>query len=140
MENDLMLFGINPKDIYKCWAKVERPIKSALKYGDGKYKSSDIECFLKTHEMQLWVIIDKKGTMKAVIVTQIVSYPQKKVMFFILIHGVKFGDWKHFIDDFTAFAKSHGCTAIEGYGRPGWERKISDIGFTKVHTVYSLPI
>lgn len=138
--DDLLLFGISPDDIPKCWNKVERPIQNALKYSDGKYNILDIECLLKTHEMQLWVIIDKSGIMKAVIVTQVVSYPQKKVMFFVLIHGVKFGDWKHFIDDFTSFAKSHGCSSIEGYGRPGWEKKISDIGFSKIHTVYSLPI
>lgn len=140
MQNELSLFGINPKDIHRCWAKVERPIQNALKYGDGKYSLSDIEVALKLHEMQLWVVIDKLGGMKAVIITQIVCYPNKKVMFFLLIQGVKFGDWKHFIADFTTFAKSHGCTSIEGYGRPGWEKKITDIGFNKVHTVYSLPI
>lgn len=138
--DELMLFGINPSDIHKCWLKIEKPIQNALKYSDGKYNIADIECSLKTHEMQLWVIVDKIGSMKAVIITQIVSYPQKKVMFFVLIHGIKFGDWKHFIDDFVSFAKSHDCTAIEGYGRPGWEKKISDIGFSKVHTVYRLQI
>lgn len=140
MNKDLVLFGIDPKEITKCWPRIKDGLENALKYSDGKYSIFDIECALVSHEMQLWIASDVYSKIHAIFVTQIINYGSKKVMLFVLIQGVKFDEWKHFISDFKKFAKSHDCQTIEGYGRAGWEPKIVSMGFKKVHTVYSLPI
>ena len=38
------------------------------------------------------------------------------------------------------FAKDNGCTIIESYGRPGWERIFKDDGFQQRFMFYELPV
>lgn len=88
--------------------------------------------------MQLWIVQDQYEEIIAAIVTQIISFPRKKVLFLLFIAGVRYDEWTFVLSDLIEFAKANQCQSIEGYGRPGWERKAKPLGFKKVHTVYSL--
>jgi hypothetical protein len=38
------------------------------------------------------------------------------------------------------FSKDQGCSIIESYGRPGWEKVFKDDGHRKRFTFYELPV
>jgi hypothetical protein len=38
------------------------------------------------------------------------------------------------------FAKDHGCSVIESYGRPGWEKVFKNDGYKEVFKFYELPV
>lgn len=140
MRDDLRLCGISYKNVMGMWDVVQDMIVRALKHSDGKYTIFDVQYALLTRDMQLWVVADSEDEINAVIITQIVSFPSKKVLFFLLVSGVNFNDWNHFLPHFKLFAKDHQCSAMEALGRVGWEKKIIALGFKRIHTVFSLPI
>ena len=140
METNFRLCGIPSSNVQYLWESVKYQLHAALEYADDKFTLENIYEYLKEKSMQLWLVVSGHSTIHASIVTQIVEYANKKVMFIVLVGGVKFDEWSHVIETFTAFAQSHDCQTIEGYGRAGWEPKLKQLGFKKVHTVYSLPI
>jgi hypothetical protein len=69
-------------------------------------------------------------------VTQIVPYPQKKVLRIISLAGSEFAKIYAYLDMVESFALRTGCTALEMWGRKGWKKllpewKDSYIVFTK---------
>jgi len=139
-DNKLQLNGIPSVDVMRVWEDIQYLLKSALEYADHKYTIFDVQYALMSRDMQLWLVMTDDDVIQSMIITQIVQYPNKKVMFFVFAAGVKSNEWIHFIDHFKDFAAEHQCHAIEVLGRAGWEKKFKSLGFTKVHTVYSLPL
>lgn len=140
MSEKLTLFPVPSSRMSEVWPLAKNLIRDALEYADNKFALEDIFFHLRHMDMQLWLVIDELDAIKGAIVTQIIQYPNKKVLLIMLISGVKFDDWSHFLSDFIAFAKDHNCQSLEGYGRAGWEKKIKHLGFKKIHTIFSLPI
>lgn len=134
------LHGIKSYEVDNYWELVRDLIDDSLKYSDGKYTSEDIRRMIFRKEMQLWIVIDIEHTITAAIITQIVNFPCKRVLLFVLVSGSDFDEWKHCLTTFINFAKYSNCHSIEGYGRPGWEKKIRKLGFTKIHTIYRLEL
>lgn len=137
---DMHICAVSSKNAPHLWDIIDDMILDALDYANGKFTIDDIHEAILNRDMQLWVIIDGEDIVHAVVVTQVIHYPSKKVMLFVLVSGVKFDNWKHLLPHFELFAKDHDCTAIEFYGRTGWEKKTRELGFKKIHTVFSLDI
>lgn len=140
MRDDLRLCAIPSKNVKYMWELVDTMILAGLKYANGKYTLQDIYHAILDRDMQLWLIVDIDDIIHAAIVTQIIYYPSKKVMLFVIVSGVKFNNWIHELPHFVLFARSHDCESIEFYGRSGWEKKVKKLGFDKIHTVFSLNI
>jgi len=58
-------------------------------------------------------------------VTQIVTYPQKKV-FFVFLAGGKLEQLYEMEDDMTDWAREQGCSEIELNGRLGWMKVLKN--------------
>ena len=66
--------------------------------------------------------------------TEIVSYPQKKVLHIFLAGG----EMDQIVDmDSSAveFAKMNGCTGMSIAGRKGWARVLTEKGYQETYTV-----
>lgn len=121
--------------------RIQPFVESALEGSDGKFTVYDIFLCLIHKEMQLWVITEQENDqLQAVIITQVITYPAKKVLLILIVAGVKFDEWSHTLPHFKLFAKDHACDAIEFYGRPGWEPKVKPLGFKKIDVMFSLPL
>lgn len=140
MDNELRLCGIMADKVNEIWPKIEKMLTEAVKYSDGKFRIEDIFQLLLSRDMQLWTVVDNKENILSSIVTQVVNFPRKNVMFIMFIAGIRFNDWASLVSHLIQFAKAHNCETIEGYGRDGWETKSKHLGFTKVHTIYSLSL
>ena len=101
---------IQPDDLEVVWDEVVPLIDAALKYSEGEILPEDLVQPLKTGKMQLWVAMSD-GVIAAMI-TEIVSYPRKRVLRVITIagkdgHGMSrlYG----FLPLFEGFAISNSC-------------------------------
>ena len=69
--------------------------------------------------LHLWLI----DGMKAACVTQVVEYPDERVLFVSALGGEEMSDWlDDLLDTLDAYAKRIGAGAIEMHGRKGWQK------------------
>lgn len=111
------------------WERCKEWIASALPYARGTYTIEDVEDGIAKGRLIFWA-----GARSAVI-TEILNYPRKKVLHYFLLGG-ELDELIHFMEPrITAWAKSQGCTAVSGAGRPGFERAFAKSGFERAWVV-----
>lgn len=103
------------KELIRC----KKWIQDALKYSGGSYRIQDIFYDILQGNMQLW------SGLHGCMVTQIVTYPQKKV-FFVFLAGGKLEQLYEMEDDMTDWAREQGCSEIELNGRLGWMKVLKN--------------
>ena len=117
------------------WEEVVPLLARVAPHTEGELEPDDYIEPLTHGDMQLWVVVENKRV-NAALVTQIIPYPQKKVLRLISLAGDNFQDIKDFLEMVEVFALKNGCTALEMWGRKGWKKLLSDwkdsyIVFTK---------
>ncbi len=119
---------ISPEDIDLVWDEAEPLIDSALKHSEGELISSDLIPIIKSGEQQLWVAIEDSEII-ASMVTEIISYPRKRILRVITIGGKDgrgIDKWYTFLPLIEGFALKHGCKSLEAWTRKGMARKLND--------------
>jgi len=110
-----------------AWGTIRGFLKDALERGNG-YKDWSLEDFHEaavSGHVALWGLVDNNHVYGAG-VTAVTHYPQRRVL-----EVVAFGcernteeQWLSLREHFLELARSFGCSAILGTGRPGWARKL----------------
>jgi hypothetical protein len=136
---DVKLYGVFSKEIDLVWPEVLSFVEQALEYSDGEYSAEDIYNALKQTDMQLWIAYEI-GKVRAICITQVISYPQIKRLWVLYSAGVEMPKWVHLIQLILEFGKAQGCTAARIFGRPGWEKALKEFGFKKIYTVLQADI
>ena len=116
---------LSPEDIPYIWDKVEAHIESMMPHSEGELSADDFLNFLSEGEMQLWAAVDGDELL-ASMVTQIVPYPQKRVLRIISIAGEGMEDWIENLPIIENWALSQNCTSLECWGRKGWLKVLKD--------------
>ena len=125
-----------PEDVACIWDDVAPMLANVTQHSEGEMQPDDYLEPLTHGEMQLWVVVDG-GSLHTVMVTQIIPYPQKKVLRVIAIAGSEFKELhSRFNDMIESFAIQYGCSSMELWGRKGWKKLLPDwddsyIVFTK---------
>jgi hypothetical protein len=133
------LYGVLSHAIDSIWQQVIPYLSKALDYADDKYTLEDIYKFLKEREMQLWLMY-VNGVMHGCCITQIIIFPHHKRLAIPFVSGIQMYKWLHLFDVIVEFAKTNGCTSIEGYARPGWEKVLKKYGFKKIYSIIKADI
>ena len=124
-----MLQPIPAACVHIVWDKVKPLIQRAIDKGNGDcFCVEDILSFLENRDMQLWIHPSEN---LSCCVTQIVTYPQKKVCQIIFVAGSKMGQWLSCDEQIAAWAKTNGCTRLEAACRDGWLRVLSKKNWRK---------
>ena len=134
------IFAVKSYEIDKVWGKIKPLIYETLRYADGKYTVEKIKGCLNRKEMQLWLAGLNEKDIDAYAITQVVNYPSKCVLLILFAAGKASDNWLHFIEDLKKYAQLQGCSAIEIYGRKGWEKKLKPFGYECIHQVYRLEL
>lgn len=103
-------------------------IQAALDYGGNTHDFEDIVSGVMSGYMQFWPARD------AAAVTEILTYPKKKVLNIFLAGG----NMETIIDmneSAEYFAKANGCTSMTMAGRKGWSKVLKDKGYREAFTV-----
>lgn len=103
-------------------------IEAALAYNGGECAFEDVAAGIEAGKMQLW------PAPKGCLVTEIVEFPQKRVIS-VFLGG---GDLDQLADmhrDVITWAKAQGCTGARIIGRRGWVRAFKKYGWHEQATV-----
>jgi hypothetical protein len=137
----MKISAILQDDVEQVWSLIHNYMEGAAKYTHGRFTADDIKrCFIKNHNQQLWIAYDDNKIYGAAI-TEVMQYPQMKVLTMHFTGGVEFSKWhKEIISIFRSFAKDTGCQTIEAFGRPGWKKIFEKDGFKSNFIFFELPV
>jgi hypothetical protein len=123
-----------------CWAQIEPFMERAAKYTYDRYTSDDIYDSVVEHDYQLWVAFDETG-IKGAVVTNIVSYPKRKLLCMAFCGGHDLKEWKSpMLSLLQKFAKDMGCDGIEATARAGWAKIFINDGYKQHWVTFELPV
>jgi len=97
-------------------------IESALNKGGDTHSFVDIVDGVLKGTMQLWA--GEKGCA----ITEIVVYPNKKVLH-VFLAGGKLEQITDMQDDAIKWGKTQGCEGMSLSGRPGWKKALKPTGW-----------
>ena len=129
---DLVLF--KPEEIDKIWPLVKDKVQAALDRNHNFRDHTDVKENCKNGVEQLWVIADKKDNVHGVCITQIMQQPNYNVGLVRIATGHDLPLWVDKIKDFEQWAFHNcNCKKIEIYGRPGWKKMLTPLGYEFSH-------
>ena len=136
-----MKTSLVPKEhIELVWDSIKGFADRCAKYTFGRFTAEDMLHGLLTKDQQLWIAFDDKG-IHAFWVTEVITYPQIKTLVMHFVGGEDFKEWQvNGFSELQKFAREMGCSKIESYGRPGWEKMWKDYGYEKRLVFYELPV
>ena len=103
--------------------RCRRWIEDALEYAGGTHNFNDIAATVLSDRFQIW------PSNNAVVVTEIVVYPQLKDLHYFLAGG-NLDELKAMRPIIEDWGRSIGCTRVSLAGRKGWERTfLKDEGY-----------
>jgi hypothetical protein len=122
---------LNPDGTYPEWlsefVRCRKWLEDALKYSAGTHSITDVLDAVATNHMQLW------SCDTAAIVTEIMVYPQKKILHMPLVGGNLEG-LELLAPSVKEFSKFINCDGVTIAGRRGWERTfVRDFGFKPLY-------
>ena len=123
-----------------CWDKIEPFAAKAAEYTYGRYTANNIYELIKDAEHHLWVAYED-DIFKGIVTTQVVTYPQRKLLSMHFCGGESLKEWKDpMLDLLKKYANDMGCDGIESVGRPGWGKVFEQDGYKALWVTYELPI
>ena len=124
----------------QCWSKIEGYIEKAAEYTYGRFTASNIYDLVADGDYQLWVAFNGPD-IKGAVVTNVVTYPQRKLLCMQFCGGEDLVSWKDsMLMLLRRFAKDVGCDGIESTARPGWAKIFQNDGFAAHWVTFELPL
>jgi len=116
---------IHPEEVSHIWHEVSPLLSKVTRHTEGELEPDDFLEPLTHGDMQLWIAQDNYK-LKAAMISQIITYPQKKILRLISLAGEDFEDIREFQEMVEAFAIRLECSALEMWGRKGWKKLLPD--------------
>lgn len=131
----LELAALPAYELEKWWHVFAEEIEPALAR-TAKVDEPTLRELALAARVQCWVIWDiDQGMILGALVTQIVTYQLRKVGVIQLAAGREGRRWPALIGTLEAWARDHGCAALEVVGRRGWAKWLP--GYEPIETTLS---
>ena len=124
---------ILPDKLDDVWAQVSTLIDSAQAHAPAQ---ADYRAILSSGEMGLYVVSRNPSTIDGVMVCQFVDVPGERVLRIVIMAGMTRDETIAIMKPLGVVAKTYGASAIEAFGRKGFEKWCTGTGFKPIHTVY----
>ena len=96
------------------WPDVEEQLERAVIRSNGRWTMEVLFNVIANEQQQLWLAFDEEKNIDGVGTTEIVNYPNKKMLAVQFLGGDRFNDWVwEMLERFNKFAKETGCHGIE---------------------------
>lgn len=107
-----------------AWPAVKHMVEAALAQSAGRLDADDVLELLTSGGMQLWALITSEGEpeVAAVLVTEIMDYPRKRVLDLSLMGGSRMELWLDALPVLEQWAAQQGIHQVQIHGRRGWAR------------------
>jgi len=123
-----------------CWPQVEAFLDGAAKKTYGRYTVDNIYDRIVEDGYQLWIAFEDTKV-KGAVVTNIITYPQRKLLSMTYCGGENLAEWKDpMLDILRRYAKDVGCDAIEAVARRGWAKIFKNDGHKERWVTFELPL
>ena len=119
------VFLLEAEDIDLVWDDVVPLIEKALQHAEGELVPDDIKKHLDKGDLRLWIALEGKETIAAM-VTEVIQYPRKKIVRVITLAGKDMDMWYDFLPMIEGYAIRNGCSSLEAWSRKGMARKLKD--------------
>ena len=116
---------VQPEDVAYIWEEVAPLLNKVKEHTEGELETDDFLEPLTHGDMQLWIATEQSDV-HAAMITEIIKYPQKKILRLISLAGKDFESIRGFQDMVESFAIKVGCAALEMWGRKGWKKLLPD--------------
>jgi hypothetical protein len=116
---------VPPSQVPNVWEKILPHIERMAPHSEGELEPDDFFEALTEGDMQLWVAI-KDHDVIASMISQIVTYPRKRILRIISIGGDDMELWIDQLPMVEDWALTMGCTSLECWGRKGWLKILKD--------------
>ena len=114
------VFDLSSENAIRLWPQIEPILKPVLAI-EGHYEHTDVLTAHLSGAMKVWV--SYADGVEAVMVTQVLTYPRKRVCHVPWIAGRNLKAWaREFRDKSETYAKAMGCARMTGAYRRGWVR------------------
>ena len=107
-----------------AWPAVKHMVEAALSDSLGRLDADDVLELLRDGGMQLWAMVTADGEPEvvAVLVTEIIDYPRKRVLDLALMGGARMDLWLSALPVLEQWAAQQGIHQLQIHGRRGWAR------------------
>jgi hypothetical protein len=86
---------------------------------------------------QLWLAFDAENNIDGVGTTEILQYPEKRMIAVQFLGGDRFNDWVwDMLEKFKDFGRDNDCTGIEATARMGFWKWLEQDDFSRSYVVY----
>lgn len=128
---------VPPEQLASVWPLIEGKLVEAVERSRGRWTMEALYQALQGEAYHLWLAFSEDNVIDGVGVTQIVTYPARRMLAIQFLGGENFMDWVwSMLGTFNSFARDVECQGIEATGRDGFWKWLSKDGFEKAYTVF----
>ena len=125
------------EQIEAVWPNITHRLEEAVRRSRGRWTMEALYEALRSEMYHLWLAFDDDNAIDGVGVTQVVTYPSRRMLAIQFLGGENFMDWVWpMLGTFNSFARDTECQGIEATGRDGFWKWLQKDGFEKAYTVF----
>ena len=139
----LMLTPVPTEFVDAIWGQVEDVLRKSVDTARGKLDIDDVYKEVMSGEYVLWIVVDYGigDEIIAAITTKLLEYPKRTAMSMDWIGGTRMREWLPIAQEtISRYAKEHGCSHLEGYGRKAWGRWLGQYGWEPEYIAYRMEL
>lgn len=122
--------AIKPDSLKSWWPVVTTMLKPAVAQSGGRVTMATLYRGLAEGRYLLWVALDQDEAAGAAFVTRVSQYPARKMLTVECAGGTNMTDWLEGSQaTFRSFARDHGLSGVEMFGRTGWVKALGRFGW-----------
>jgi hypothetical protein len=126
------LVEITQDKIALTWPFILEHIRDVAASSRGKLTADDLFHLCSAGYVTPFVVLDDGGNLLATALVEFAQYPRKKVCRIIGCVGSDRAKWLHHLSGIHAWARAHGCQAMQVIARKGWARELTAYRMTHV--------
>ena len=140
-DEEYRVLHVRPEDCYSVWPKVKAALEPAIERTNGRWKPEYVFAALINGAQTLWVVIDSEEKIQAGFTTEIITYPERRMLMIHYLGGTGFDKWfPHMREPLLNFSRHFGCQGIELNGRAGFWKWLKKEGFKRSSIYYEMDI
>lgn len=119
------------------WPDVRDELARAVDRSKGRWSLEMLFASILNGKQHLWVAFDKDKNIDGVGTTEIVFYPNRRMLGIMFLGGDNFNSWVwDMLEKFNDWARDNECDGIEATARMGFWKWLQQDGFDRSYVVY----
>ena len=128
---------VPPNYLNSLWPDVREQLARAIKRSHGRWNMEFLYASILNGNQQLWLSFDAENNIDGVGTTEILQYPEKRMIAVQFLGGDRFNDWVwDMLEKFKDFGRDNDCTGIEATARMGFWKWLEQDDFSRSYVVY----